>query len=304
MATYRKTDSGKWLVEVCVNGRRKSKTRRTKKEAEIWAADMVRMLEADPDGTSSKTVKDALERYMADVVPRKKSPKRESLFVSLLLRNFPWLMSVKLHELTTAHLARWRDERLDQVSSSTVVRELNVLAHCLNTARREWQWMTHQPTKDLRRPKPNEPRTRLPTDAEIERICENLGNELETISGRVALAVRFALETSMRCAEICNIRPELVSGNIVQVIDGKTGNRQVPVSNKALSMLDLVGKNFQLQPSQIGALWQKARNRCMIRDLHFHDLRAACLTRLSKQMDVMDLAKVSGHKDIRILYNT
>ncbi|HHF5474929.1 TPA: tyrosine-type recombinase/integrase [Haemophilus influenzae] len=37
--------------------------------------------------------------------------------------------------------------------------------------------------------------------------------------------------------------------------------------------------------------------------LHFHDTRRKALTRLSKKVDVMTLAKISGHKDISILQN-
>ncbi|HHF6884897.1 tyrosine-type recombinase/integrase [Haemophilus influenzae] len=37
--------------------------------------------------------------------------------------------------------------------------------------------------------------------------------------------------------------------------------------------------------------------------MHFHDTRCEALTRLSKKVDVMTLAKISGHKDISILQN-
>ena len=36
---------------------------------------------------------------------------------------------------------------------------------------------------------------------------------------------------------------------------------------------------------------------------NFHDTRREALTRLSKKVDVMTLAKISGHKDISILQN-
>ena len=41
----------------------------------------------------------------------------------------------------------------------------------------------------------------------------------------------------------------------------------------------------------------------LIEDLHFHDTRREALTRLSKVFDVMELARISGHRDLRVLQN-
>ena len=38
--------------------------------------------------------------------------------------------------------------------------------------------------------------------------------------------------------------------------------------------------------------------------MHFHDTRAEALTQLSRKVDVMTLAKISGHKDLSIMQNT
>ncbi|MFP3656085.1 integrase, partial [Burkholderia sp. SIMBA_052] len=38
--------------------------------------------------------------------------------------------------------------------------------------------------------------------------------------------------------------------------------------------------------------------------LHFHDSRAEALTRMSRKVDVMTLARISGHADLRILQRT
>jgi integrase len=54
----------------------------------------------------------------------------------------------------------------------------------------------------------------------------------------------------------------------------------------------------------LDALFRKARNALMIPDLHFHDSRAEALTRLARKVDVMTLARISGHKDLRVLLET
>ena len=48
-------------------------------------------------------------------------------------------------------------------------------------------------------------------------------------------------------------------------------------------------------------LFRKARDSLMIPDLHFHDARAYALTRFSRKVDAFELARISGHKDLRTL---
>jgi integrase len=75
----------------------------------------------------------------------------------------------------------------------------------------------------------------------------------------------------------------------------------VPLSSRAREILEAVGKNFRLTTAQLDALFRKARDRAGLVDLHFHDSRRTALTRLSKRLDALELARVSGHRDLRIL---
>ena len=43
------------------------------------------------------------------------------------------------------------------------------------------------------------------------------------------------------------------------------------------------------------------RDRCQITDLHFHDTRHEACTRLARKLEVLDLARMIGHKDLRSL---
>ena len=48
------------------------------------------------------------------------------------------------------------------------------------------------------------------------------------------------------------------------------------------------------------------KNGEIIKDLHFHDTRHEAVTRLAKKLDVLELARQVGHRDInmlRIYYN-
>ena len=53
--------------------------------------------------------------------------------------------------------------------------------------------------------------------------------------------------------------------------------------------------------ASLDKLWRKIRNRAGIADLHFHDSRHEAVTRLSKKLNVLELARMTGHKDIREL---
>ncbi len=58
---------------------------------------------------------------------------------------------------------------------------------------------------------------------------------------------------------------------------------------------------FDLDVSQIDSLWRKAKKLALIEDLHFHDLRHTAVTRLAKKLAILDLARMIGHKDLRML---
>ena len=61
------------------------------------------------------------------------------------------------------------------------------------------------------------------------------------------------------------------------------------------------GPRFDLTSQQIDALFRKARDKSKIENLRFHDSRHEAITRLAKKPDVLSLARIVGHKDIRML---
>lgn len=52
---------------------------------------------------------------------------------------------------------------------------MNLLSSVFEQARREWQWTTLNPTRDVRRPPQPKHRDRIFADIEIEKITESLG---------------------------------------------------------------------------------------------------------------------------------
>ncbi len=118
----------------------------------------------------------------------------------------------------------------------------------------------------------------------------------------------------MRAGEIVGLTWDRVDlkARTAKLIETKNGSsRVVPLSREAIRIIEQMrscteksyNSNFVfgITGSQLESLFRKARARAMIDDLHFHDSRREALTRLAAKVDVMTLAKISGHRDLRIL---
>ena len=74
----------------------------------------------------------------------------------------------------------------------------------------------------------------------------------------------------------------------------------VPVSRNAAKLI--ANAKFTVNPNEASTLFAKLTRKNLIDGQTFHDAGATALTLLSKKVDVMDLAKISRHKDISLLH--
>ncbi len=317
MATFQKRGS-RWRALIRSRGVTRSKTFATKAAAKSWANDEEKLiLDGDrgqlPDHPFSKL----LYRYNEDVSQRsgKKSADWELQRIEYLDNHYD-LAKIPLNKLNDTHVIRWRDERLKQVSPDTVRREWTVFSAACNHAIREWKWLKINPFTIAKRPSPSPERTRRPTEDEIEAIVIASGYSPEelpvTETARVGAAFLFAIETAMRSGEMLRFTKENIKGKYIRLPGEitKSGKpRDVPLSKKAREILQQlleVGHDpvFGVNDANRDALFRKIKGMALIEDLHFHDSRTEALTRLAKIFDVHELAKISGHRDLRILLNT
>jgi integrase len=302
MGSIRKR-GGKYYAEISKNGKRKGKTCATKSEAMQWIVAAEK--EASSDSIPDKTLGELLTRYAETVSPGKKSHKREINRINALLKD-P-LSKVKIADLDAPAIVEWRDRRLIKIKANSVRRDWVVLNHACNIAITEWQWLRVNPFKSVKKPPPGEDRSRVITQDEIDAILHTCGYGSGTLTAQVGAVMLFALETAMRIGEICGLTWENVHDRHVHIPFTKNGSaRDVPLSKKARELIKNQSKEnpvFDLTVSQADSLWRKCRDRAMIENLHFHDTRRTALTRLAKKFSVMDLAKISGHRDLRILQN-
>ncbi|MGH8488278.1 MAG: site-specific integrase, partial [Gammaproteobacteria bacterium] len=211
-------------------------------------------------------------------------------------------------------IARWRDERLKQVSGATVKRDLVILSHLFEVARREWGLYVHNPVRDIKLP--------AHTKARDRRLCTGR-NGAESEETRLLSAcrearnphllpiVRLAIETAMRLGELVALRWEHVdlAHRIAYLPDTKNGDpRTVPLSTAAVAALRSLPQSAHgtvfpgLTTEAVKQAFVRAVRRAGIENLHFHDLRHEATTRFFERgLNIMEVASITGHKDLRML---
>ncbi len=327
MATIRKvaTATGpRYRIQIAIVGHpRESATRTTKAEAVAYAAAReTEIRRGIATGIQQgRTVDEAFRRYELDVSAHKRGKRWETIRLHAIGRmtiDAVRLSDMQLVDVTSDLLGRLRDQRMrvDKVKGSTVNRELNLLSHVFSTAVTEWKWLAQSPTTDVRRPKSEESRDRLPTDDEIERICYALGFDLggseavETKSQAVAVMLLFAIETAVRSGEACSLTRAWLSDNVMRIPAAVAKNqtkRDVPLSKRAIELLSLLPPlapdeaMFGVSDRSRDALFRKATKKALVKGLTFHDSRHLAITRLSKKLGILALARMVGHRDLRQL---
>lgn len=307
MASIQRSGS-KWRVQVYVQGRRDSKSFRTKQEASAWALER----EAELGGSKlpDRTFAEAMRHYERDVASHRKGSRWELTRLKVFAE-LP-VAKRKLASLGPDDFIAWRDGRLGQVKPATVAREMNLMAAVLKHARRELRWIRGNPLADVTTPAKPKGRRRRISAAEEKALTLALGQrgklQAETPTHRVGLAFLFALETAMRSGEICALTWDCVflSSRYVTLPKTKNGEaRDVPLSTRAVEILKALprgdGPVFGLGDQVRDVLFRKARDATAHRDVHFHDTRAEAIFRLSKKFDVLELARVIGHRDLNSL---
>lgn len=308
MATFRKRAKG-WYAEVYKHGVRAYATLPTKAQAKEWATNKEMEIQASKGFrvNSDATFHDAVIKYLDEVSAHKKSHKwnvrKKRIFLEASFANVP------LSKLVASHITNWRDDRLKTVQSSTVNRELNFVSSVLNICRVEWGWIADNPVAGIKRPTNPRPRDRRISEDEIECMMSAFDYDLDKpISTNKDIVITFwllAIETAMRLGEMCSLSKSDIHINkrYLTLRDSKNGDmRDVPLSSKAVELCQkILDADIKIESETAGAIFRKFRDRTGIKDLTFHDSRHEAITRLARKLDVLDLARMIGHRDPRSL---
>jgi len=316
VASFRKR-SGGWRAEVVKRGVRESQTFPTKAQAQAWATQREAEILAGVPGHSagvSSSLSDALKRYKEEVSPTKAGQRWEEVRLDKLDNDLEFA-GERIGDVTADQIAEWRDARLKKVASPTVRREMTLLSSVFEIAKREWRWCATNPVREVKRPSNARPRDRRIQPEEERKLLDRLGYvegaKPETLQQELAYAFLIAIETAMRQGEILGLTKATthLAKRYVRLDATKNGDsRNVPLSLRAVGllqlMLDAAGDRqalFRLKSASADAMFRKVRDELGIVDLHFHDTRHEATTRLARKLDVLDLARMTGHRDPRSL---
>tara|TARA_R110002095_G_scaffold4216_3_gene11440 strand:+ start:127 stop:1107 length:981 start_codon:yes stop_codon:yes gene_type:complete len=310
MASIQKRNK-KWVAEVRVKGEYKSKSFNSKVEAQAWGAETEQFLNKNGGLVKGKTLGDAFTRYANEISPTKKGERWEVIRLNKLSR-YP-MASVQIQDLTAVDLDTYITKELERIKSSSVNRELNIICSVLEMAFKKWRWTSENVARDVDRPKDPPHRDRRISDDEIQRILDSLEYEEDqpVTTQRDALAVLFllAIETACRQGELFKLQWQDVhlEQSFVCLRDTKNGSdRNVPLSSRAKVLMEKLSRKksglvVDYNQASCGVIFRRAIDLAGIKDLTFHDTRHEALTRLARKLDLLDLARMVGHRDPRSL---
>lgn len=259
-------------------------------------------------------IKDGLEQYRQRVSILKKGYQQEKYRIDLIARSF--LGALEIREVTSVHIASFRDLRLasfnaktqKHISPATVRLEMSLLSNFFDIARIEWGESETNPVSNVRKPKTPPGRDRRLTAREERQVLRytyaHQNNELFSI-------VILALETAMRQSEILQLRWENINlkSRIAHLPETKNGTkRDVPLSIRARDALTRLGpqtsgKVMSYTSNGIKSTWRFMTKRLGIENLHFHDMRHEATSRLFElgTLDMMEISAITGHKSLSML---
>ncbi len=336
MASIRKRGD-KWQARIRIKGQLPvEKSFLTRKDAEAWGkvmeSEMIRGTFIKRTDAEQTTLDQALDRYKREISAKKRGATQEEMRIKAWKAHK--LARKSLAALRSADFAKYRDDRLKVAAAATVRLELAIISNLFNVARKEWGFEgLANPIEAIRLPTAQNERNRLFYDGEEALLLASL----EPGSGRgkdgkvtpgcrntwLRSLVLLAIETGMRRGEILSLRWENIRlvDRVAHLPLTKNGNsRNVPLSSKAVEVLKalprpLRGPVFNVTPNAVKLGFIRAVERArsayvedggeddrVMVDLHFHDLRHIAVTRLAEKLpNIVELAAVSGHQDVRML---
>jgi integrase len=319
----------------------KSKTFETRALGKDWLEKTERSMDAgifvDPAAGPTDLLDSILKRYLEEVVPTHKGHESEKYRINKMRRDS--LARYRFTAVTSDLIAEYRNDRLKEVSPSSVRRDLELLRSIFNYAQQEWRIKVTNPVALIKLPGPSKARDRRISKDEETWIVRTLETTPRNTDGSFAegtrnpwvqRALKLSIETAMRRSELFaldwkNIDLEQQTAFLPSGATKNGYSRTVPLSKAAVEIL------HTLDPKTEGAVFPTTNNaiklayaRAVVRarklylsdcastgkgpkpgfleDLHWHDARHEAISRfVPKLANILELKAVSGHRDIRSL---
>lgn len=282
----------------------------SKGEAQVWARQQESRMDS---GTATKApqplgrirLSELVDRYIEQVSPRKRGSEVEIARLRKMQRSA--LFDLPVSKLHPQAIASFRDERLEQVKPGTVRRELALLRHIIETARRDWGMrIGENPARLVSLPIADDQRERRLEPGEFERLTAALTSMRNT---QVKTAFLLAIETGLRRGELLTLDWRYIDldRRTAHIPVTKTGvARTIPLTEGAIEILaalaNRTGPVFSMSGNALRLAWERLRAKAGVRDLRFHDLRHEAISRYCELgLSIPEVAAISGHRDPRML---
>ena len=186
-------------------------------------------------------------------------------------------------------------------------RELLVLRHVFEVARREWAIpIRENPFKRIRLPQDARPRERRLLGEDETKLYAAIGKRS---SWYLRPLLVLLVETGMRRGELLSIRwrdVDFANGTALILMTKNGHPRRIPLTPNALKTLESLPQRderlFPVDSNAIRLAWERLRARAGLTDLRLHDLRHEAVSRFFELgLTVPEVAMISGHREPRML---
>jgi integrase len=265
-----------------------------------------------------RTVKDLINQYRKKQLPKRGKDKET------VEPHLKWwegeIGHLLLADVTSVTMAECRDKLLDKevkgrkVKNATVVRYLASISVCFTYAIEDLGWLSNNPVRAIKKPRPERGRVRFLSQDERKRLLDACQ---QSTSPYLYPVVLFALHTGARRGEILNLRWKDIDlkSRTARFEDTKNGERRsVPLSQELASTLAEMNKVRRIDtdlvfpradgkaPIQVKKYFPKAVATAELEDFRFHDLRHTAASYLAMSgATLVDIAQILGHKTMAMV---
>ena len=310
MASIQRNKSGNWESRIRKRGYpQQTATFDTKAQAREWANkiedEIARGRFVDRREAESTTLGEALDRYLHEVTPQKRSADREKRNARVVHISKIAAMSMAL--IRSKHVSQFVQEQQERgVAANTIRLYLALISHLFTIARREWGMDSlENPVQFARKPRlPAGRDRRLSSKEEFELLASAVPDMRD--------AVVFAVETATRRGELARMEwqdVDLTAGTAA-IRETKTGEpRTIPLTPRAgatlmqrllANLLSGKSRNQVFPWRDEGSISHAFADLCRelkIEDLRWHDLRHEATSRLFERgLGLQEVAAITGHK--------
>lgn len=280
MTVHRRKDSGSW--EVCVNGKRFSSKKWTRADALAY--------EHKLESAHEHTLLDALGKWLDEYAPFLRAEanyrrKAEALRPLLEGKTFDDIPSIAAEARR-----RWAT-----LKPATINRRLAILRRLCHLAFKEWHWIDQPLGGKIRLLAERNERHVYLLRSEVERLRASCTDP------EAGDLIVFAAFTGLRWSEMFRVTARDVINDALR-LDARTKSgrpRTIPLHPRALAIAKRLP--FAITPAVLRKQWDRARERCALQHVHWHDLRHTFASWLVQAgVSLQEVKELLGHASIKM----